>query len=241
MEGDKGPAQSSGEATGVPAEPPVSALNSIVGVFANPRKAFEAMAPKPRFLLPLILVILAQAVFAVAIFQSGIVKDDALSKLEAQGKTQAEVEATEQFFDSPAAPVVGGVSGSVVTAFVLLFNSALLLFVGNLMLGARLTFKHYLCVTTHSAVISLVDLAVRAGLALGKGTLDVRLGLGNLFGEDPGFLGRVLDTMTNPLMLWPTAVSAVGVSVFAKKSFGFGVQVVLPAFLIGALLSGLQR
>jgi hypothetical protein len=241
MEGDKGPAQNSGEAIGAPAESPVSALQSIVGVFANPRKAFESMASKPRFLISMILVIVAQAVFAVAIFQSGIVKDDALSKLEAQGKAPEVMEATEKFFDSPAAPVVGAVSGAVVTAFVLLFNSALFLFVGNLMLGARLTFKHYLCVATHSAVVSLVDLTVRAGLALGKGTLDVRLGLGNLFGEDPGFLGRVLDTMTNPLMLWSTAVSAVGVSVFAKKTFGFGVLVVLPAFLIGALLSGMQR
>jgi hypothetical protein len=240
MEGDKGPAQSFGETTSVEA-PRASALQSVVGVFANPRKAFEAMASKPRFLLPLIIMILAQAVFAVAIFQSGIVKDDALSKLEAKGKTQAEIEATEQFFDSPAAPVVGAVSGAVVTAFILLFNSALLLFIGNLMMGGRLTFKHYLSVATHSAVVGLVDLTVRAGLALGKGTLDVRLGLGNLFGEDPGYLGRFLDTLTNPLMLWPTAVSAVGVSVFAKKSFGFGVLVVLPVFLIGALLSGLQQ
>jgi hypothetical protein len=42
-------------------------------------------------------------------------------------------------------------------------------------------------------------------------------------------------------MLWSGAVSAVGVSVFAKKKFSFGVLVVLPAFLIGAVLSGISR
>src|SRR5881396_2967954 len=225
MEGETNPALGSAEG---PAAPSISALQSLVGVFANPRKTFEAMAAKPSFLIPLILVVLAQAVFAIAIFRSGVVKSDTLAKLEAQGKAPEVVEATEKFFDSPAAPIVGAVSGVVVTAFVLLFNSALLIFVGNLMLGGRLRFQHYLRVTAYGAVISLVDLAVRAGLALGKGTLDVRLGLGNLFGDDPGFLGRFLDTLTNPLMLWPTAVSAVGVSVFAKKSFGFGVLVVLP-------------
>lgn len=241
MGGELNSAQGPGESTGEPAKASASAIGSIIGVFANPRKAFEAMAAKPSFLLPMILVLVAQAAFAVVIFQSGIVKNDTLAKLEAQGKAPEVVEATEKFFDSPAAPIVGAVSGGVVTVFVLLFNSALLFFVGNLMLGARLRFPHYLCVTAHAAVISLVDLAVRASLALGKGTLDVRLGLGNLFGEDPGFLGRVLDTLSNPLMLWPTAVSAVGVSVLAKKSFGFGVLVVLPAFIVAALLSGTQR
>jgi len=241
MEGEKNPALGSVESAQAPAVPSASALQSLVGVFGNPRKAFEGMAAKPSFLLPIILVVLAQAAFAVAIFQSGVVKSDTLAKLEAQGKAPEVVDATERFFDSPAAPIVGAVSGVVVTTFVLLFNSALLFFVGNLMLGARLRFQHYLCVTTYGAVISIVDLAVRAGLALGKGTLDVRLGLGNLFGDDPGFLGRFLDTLSNPLLLWPAAVSAVGVSVFAKKSFGFGVLVVLPAFLVGALLSGLQR
>jgi hypothetical protein len=221
--------------------PSASALQGLIGVFANPRRAFERMVAKPGFMVPLVLVVLAQAGFAVAIFQSGIVKSDTLAKLEAQEKAPDVIEATEKFFDSPAAPVVGAVSGAVVTAFVLLFNSALFFFVGNLMMGARLRFAHYLCAASYSAVVGLVDLAVRAGLAIGKGTLDVRLGLGNLFGEDPGFLGRVLDTMTNPLMLWPTAVAAVGVSVFAGKKFNFGAVVVLPAFLASCLLSGTQR
>ncbi len=236
MEGVKNSASGPGETEGDQAAPSISPFQSIVGVFANPRKTFERLAAKPYFLIPLILVVLAQAAFAVAIFES-----DALAKLEAKGKPPEVVDAMEKFFDSPAAPIIGAVTGAVVTAFALLFNSAIFFFIGNLMLGARLRFQHYLSVATHAAVISLVDVAVRMGLALGKGTLDIRLGLGNLFGDDPGFLGRFLDTLSNPLMLWPTAVSAVGVAVFAKKSFSFGVLVVLPAFLIGATLSAVSR
>ena len=241
MEGDRNPAAESDGATAVQAAPSISAFQSIIGVFVNPRKTFEGMAAKPRFLIPLILVVVAQAAFAVAIFQSGIVKSDAIAKMEAKGKSPEMVEAMEKFFDSPAAPVIGATTAAVVTAFVLLFNSAILFFIGNLMLGARLRFQHYLCVATHAAVVALVDVGVKLGLALGKGTLDIRLGLGNLFGEDLGFLGRFLDTLSNPLMLWSCAVSAVGVSVFAKKSFSFGVLVVLPAFLIGAVLAGFSR
>ena len=241
MEGVKNSASGPGETEGDQAAPSISPFQSIVGVFANPRKTFERLAAKPHFLIPLILVVLAQAAFAVAIFESGIVKSDALAKLEAKGKPPEVVDAMEKFFDSPAAPIIGAVTGAVVTAFALLFNSAIFFFIGNLMLGARLRFQHYLSVATHAAVISLVDVAVRMGLALGKGTLDIRLGLGNLFGDDPGFLGRFLDTLSNPLMLWPTAVSAVGVAVLAKKSFSFGVLVVLPALLIGATLSAVSR
>jgi len=227
--------------SGEPAAPPASPVGQLLGIFANPRKTFEALAARPSYLLPLLVVLVAQTTFAIAIFQTGVVKSYSLSKLEAQGKTPEVIEATEKFFDSPAAPVIGAITAAVTTTFVLLFNSALFFFLGNLMLGARLTFKHYLCIEAYSAVLALVDLAVRAGLAIGKGTLDVRLGLGNVFGEDPGFLGRFLDTLTNPLLLWPTAVSALGVSVFSKKSFGFGVLVVLPAFVIGAILSGMNR
>ncbi|HYR69667.1 MAG TPA: YIP1 family protein [Candidatus Dormibacteraeota bacterium] len=241
MEGERNPAPGSDGAKGEQGAASISALQSIIGVFANPRKTFEGMVAKPRFLIPLILVVLAQAAFAIAIFESGIVKSDAIAKMEAKGKPPEMVDAMEKFFDSPAAPIIGATTAVVVTAFVLLFNSAILFFIGNLMLGARLRFQHYLCVAAHAAVVGLVDVAVRLGLALEKGTLDVRLGLGNLFGEDPGFLGRFLDTLSNPLMLWSFAVSSVGVSVFAKKSFSFGVLVVLPAFLIGAVLSGISR
>jgi hypothetical protein len=198
------------------------------------------MAARPRFLLPLVISLIAQTLFAVVIFQAGIVMNDALAKMEIQGKSPEVIAATEKFFDSPAAPVIGGISTFVVVSFVLIAFTALMFFMGNLMLGARLTFKHYFCVATHTAVLGLVDLAVRAVLAVSKGTMDVRLGLGNLFGDDIGFLGRFVDTISNPLLLWPTAVSALGISIFAKKGFGFGVLVVLPGFLLGALLAGMH-
>ncbi|HKW50909.1 MAG TPA: hypothetical protein VJQ53_04180, partial [Candidatus Eisenbacteria bacterium] len=93
MEGDRNPAAESDGATAVQAAPSISAFQSIIGVFVNPRKTFEGMAAKPRFLIPLILVVVAQAAFAVAIFQSGIVKSDAIAKMEAKGKSPEMVEA----------------------------------------------------------------------------------------------------------------------------------------------------
>ncbi len=220
--------------------PPISPLQAALGVFIQPRQTFERLREKPRFLMPLIVLIVAQIAFSVVLFRSGVIANDAVAKMEAQGKPPEQIEQVEKFFDSPAAPIIGAVSGAVAIVFILLVSSGFVFFMGNLMLGARLTFRHYLCITTYASLIGLVGQAVRAGLALSKGTMDVRLGLGNLFGDDIGYMGRVLDTMTDPLTLWAIAISALGVSVFAKKGFGFGVLAVLPGFVLTMLLAGMR-
>ncbi len=228
------------DAPGQPSPPTGSALQRLVGVFVNPRATFEAMATKPRFLAALLVVTVAQIIFAVAIFQSGAVRSDSIAKMEAKGAPPEQIAGMEQFFDSPAAGVIGAVTAAVSVTFILLFSAALLFFMANLMLGARLTYRHYLSAAAYSSVIGIVDLVVRALLGVSRGTLDVRLGLGNLMGEELGFFGRVLDTLTDPLYLWSMSILALGVSVYAKKSFSFGALAVLPVLLISVLLSGMR-
>jgi hypothetical protein len=79
------------------------------------------------------------------------------------------------------------------------------------------------------------------GVALGRGTLMVHLGIGAFLGEELSGLMRILDTATDPLLLWATAIEALGVAVMAKKSFGFGVLAVAPGYLVLVSLSALQR
>ena len=55
-----------------------------------------------------------------------------------------------------------------------------------------------------------------------------------------GPLGKALDTATDPLMLWSTAVLAIGVSVYARKGIGFGILTVLPGFLIALAASAFR-
>jgi hypothetical protein len=220
--------------------PQGSGPGTVLGVFFKPRQTFERLRENPRILLALVILVIAQIVFSVVVFRSGAVANDAIAKLEAQGKSPQEIERVETFFSSPAAPVIGAVSGAVVVVFVLLVSAGLMFFMGNLMLGARLTFKHYLCVAVAGGLIGLIGQAVRSGLALSKGTMDVRLGVGNLLGDELGYVGRVLDTVTDPLILWSVAITALGVSVFARKGFGFGVLAVLPGFVLSILLAGMR-
>ena len=228
------------EAPDADAVPERSPLGRLFGIFVDPRGVFASMRARPRFLLAFVTVLVVQTVFAILIFRSGIVRDEAIAQLEAKGKDPQQIEAMERFFDSPAAPIISTVSGDVMFGFGLLASAALLFFMGNFMLGGRLTLRHYVSVVAFSWVVSLLDHAVRLGLILSRGSLDVRLGLGNLLGDDIGFPGRFLDLATDPLYLWATVVSAIGVSVFARKKFGFGVLTVLPGFLFGTLLQAIR-
>jgi len=231
------PAPGAVEADAVPER---SAIGRLFGIFVDPRGVFASMRARPRFLLAFLVVLVFQTVFAVLIFQTGIVRDTSIAQLEAKGKDPQQIEAMERFFDSPAAPIITTVSGDIAFGFGLLASAALLFFMGNFMLGGRVTFRHYVSVVAFSWVVSLVDHSVRLALILSRGSLDVRLGLGNLFGDEIGFLGRALDLATDPLFLWATAVSAIGVSVFARKGFGFGAITVLPGFLLGVILQAIR-
>jgi hypothetical protein len=68
----------------------------------------------------------------------------------------------------------------------------------------------------------------------------ILLGVGNLLGDDIGPFGRILDAATDPFILWSTAVVALGISVYARKKFTFGLIAVLPMFLIGLILSAMR-
>ena len=225
-----------------------SAWGSVLTIFTKPRATFEGMAHRPLFGVAMAVVLAFQLVAVGLAFQSGAIRNDAVKKtqaaLEKKGTDPAaipgQVEQTEAFFSKPIAGVFVVTGGVVAFAFFLLVGAGLLYFMANLMLGAKLRFTHYLCAAVYGSVIGTVDQAVRVGLAFQTGTLDARLGVGALFGDDVGFLGRALDALTDPLHLWALAITALGVSVFARKGFGFGVIALLPSILLGVVFAGMQ-
>ncbi|HET9952381.1 MAG TPA: YIP1 family protein [Candidatus Eisenbacteria bacterium] len=228
------------ESGGAPEAKGPNEFATLGSIFVNPKATFEAMAERPRFVLALVLVVLAITAMTIPIFQSGVVRDETIAKMEAKGTPEAQVEATAKFFDSPVGLAIS-LGGNVVgVPFALLVTAGILLFMGNLMLGAKLRFPHYLSAAVYGSTVGLIDHAVRTALIVAKQSMDVRLGLGNLFGDDLPFMGRVLDSMTDPLLLWGTAITALGVAVYAKKGFGFGAIVVLPTFIVTLLLSAMR-
>jgi hypothetical protein len=217
-----------------------SAVGSLIGVFTEPRSTFASMTSKPRLLAPIVVLVLFQLVFGLVLAQSGILKNDTIAKLEAKNTPQEQIDNVTRMMDSPARFVFAA-AGPIVVVFSLLISAALLYFMANLMLGGRLRYAHYLCIAAYGAVVGIVDQAVRMGLALNRGTLQVHMGVGAFLGDDLSAPLRVLDTATDPLLLWAVVVQAVGVAAMTKKGFGFGLLAVLPGTLILCALSAFQR
>ncbi len=233
------------QATVSPAEhspvPSPSPWGSLLRIFAAPRSVFEALAPKPTFLVPLLLVVLVHLAVGFFVTRADFVREATIAKLEEKGTPQEQIDATGRMMESPVVAVVGAVTGGVVIAFFIFVAAGLLYFMANLMLGAKLSFVHFLSVACYGQVIGLVDTLARTGLMFARGTVHVPTGLGSFFGGDLSYPLRALDLLTSPLLLWVAAIQALGVSVFAKKGFGFGVLCALPWFVIGALLGGIQQ
>jgi len=220
--------------------PPQSAVGSLVGIFTNPKGTFQSLSAKPRLLAPILVVVVFQLIFGFVLAQSGVMKNDALARLEQKNAPEQQVDAVTKIMDSPVR-FVFVTFGSVILVFSLLVTAALLYFMANLMLGARLRYTHYLSIAAYGSVVGIVDQLVRMGLALGRGTLQVHMGVGAFLGDELNMLLRILDTATDPLLLWAVAIQALGVAVMARKGFGVGLIATLPGFLILVSLSALQR
>jgi len=234
------PTNSPGSIPDGPESPEVSTLGTLVGVFTKPKATFQALSARPRVLAPILVLLVSQLVFGLVLAHSGILRNDTVAKLEAKNAPPEQIEAVSKVMEGPtkSALVIGG---PVVLLFSLLVTAGLLYFIANLMLGARLRFIHYLCIAAYGGVVGIVDQMTRMGIALGRGTLVVNLGIGAFMGEELSRLMHVADTATDPLLLWATAIEALGVSVMARKSFGFGVLAVLPGFLLLVSLSAFQQ
>ena len=220
--------------------PETNEIASIATIVANPQRTFAGMAERPRFWAALIVIVVVMAVLSLLVFQSGVVAEQTIAKLEAEGAPQAQIDATAMMFDSPVGLTMAIVGNVLGVPFALLVSAGLLLFMGNLLLGATLRFPHYLSAVVYGSLVGLVDHVIRTVLVMSKGSLDIRLGLGNLFGEDLNYAARVLDSMTDPFLLWGMAVTAIGVASYARKGFRFGVIATLPVFVVTLLLSGMR-
>ncbi|HEY7728946.1 MAG TPA: YIP1 family protein, partial [Candidatus Eisenbacteria bacterium] len=217
-----------------PAEPPPagSSASPLWRIFTSPRSLFESLRARPRFWLPLIVVIVAQIVMAGLIVRSDAVRERAITKMEERGMPPERLEAMERALESPLVIGIQSLSGGVVFVFVLLLAAGLAYFVGNLLLGAQATFKHYFCASVFASVIGLVDHLAITVQTLLKGTTSVMSGLGAFVPGDPNAVVYAIDSLTDPLGLWAWFIQALGIGIFTRKGLGVGILATLPAFLI---------
>lgn len=223
------------EASGEPA-PSGSSVSHLWRIFTSPRSVFESLRGKPRFWLPLIVVVVAQIVLAAFIVQSDAVRERALSKMEERGMTPERAEEMGRALESPVVVGIQAGTAGVVYVFIILLAAGLAYFVGTLLLGAQATFGHYMCASVYSSVVGLVDHVYVTVQALIKGTTSVMSGIGAFFPGEPNVLVYALDTLTDPLALWAWFIMAFGIGILTRKGLATGILATLPAFLVASAI-----
>jgi hypothetical protein len=207
----------------------------FLAVLTRPRALFEHLAHRPTWLVPFLLLVLAQAVYVVATW-NGAWLPFITARMEEQG-------APDQAFEmiQNNGMVMYGISIPLFAAIVTLIYALAVMFVGGFLLGGRLTFRQALSIVVHAGLVTLVALPIRILLANAAELPQVTLGPGALLPptEQTGFAMKLLAYFLQSFDLfsiWQTALVAIGVSVIGRVGLKSAMVAMFAVFLVFALL-----
>src|SRR5690349_11427190 len=213
------------------AQPPMGELGRLANVFVDPYAAFADIAARPRFWVPLILVMAMSLVFVTAIFQHVGAERMVRQALEASPRAQnLSAEEREKAIEVqmkivPVTMFAGAVLGPPA---MLLIVAGVMALVFKVMMGAAISFKQLFAIAAYSWLPGMVGGAAALAVLFLKSPDDFNLQNPTAF--NPGaFLDAQstpkwlmsLATSTNLFTLWTIVLLAVGVSMAARK-VGFG-------------------
>lgn len=226
---------------------PVQEMNwlaRIFNVFFEPRKVFESLKAKPKWLVPFIIVCLLGMGFYY--FAYPIIMSDQMNRIEANEKiSDAQKEMIkERIGQAEHPPIIQLVFQPVAVVFLFLILSGIIFFVFNVLMGGDSSFKRVLSVVSHSCLIGIPASIVHFPLVFIKRTVDIHTSLAILLSTDlkGNFIYRFLDGF-DIFTFWQVMVLSLGLSVMYnfsfKKSFIPILIMWIVLILISALLAGL--
>lgn len=217
---------------------PLGFMGRFWCLFTDPRRAFASVGRNHEWL---ILWLLVSAISIGAYWPiKDIVKQDQLARMEQQYANLAPEQKEEILnrvrdqFDNPVNLVWVPVSQIVLIAFV----AAVLLFVGNILLGGKAGYLRMLNAYAWTMLIVIPGSIVTVPLVLSKGSMDVSLGLGVLTTAETGaFVKKVLSSF-ELFGLWQVWLSSLAVSVIADVPAKRALWSVLGVWFVWVLVQG---
>ncbi len=151
----------------------------LVALVLDPRRTFAAVAALPKPIPPIVILMAASLIFVVItrpIMLEELQSGAQIERMMERGNlSEAEAEKafeTQQGF----AKVLVLVAAPLNEVFSCLIFAALLMFVGNVILGGSARFSHVLAGYSWAKLIGIIGLVVKTPIILAKGTLLVPLG-----------------------------------------------------------------
>ena len=237
----------SSEAAAAGTEGGMSELRRVFGIFWEPGAVFQDLAARPRWWVPMLLVIASAVVYTYAFSQivgwrtfleGEFARNERLQQLSAEMQRQI---IQQQLGIVEVMAYVGAVAGSVI---VLAAVAALLLMVFKIAGGADLTFRQSLAVTCYSWLpFALYYALALVVMAFGR---PEDFDLKNPLPFNPGWFldpassspwAVTLASSLDLFSLWVIALLALGYSTAARKvKFGKAFAVVLSVWAVYVLV-----
>lgn len=193
----------------------------IYNVIFEPRKVFESLKRKPKWLVAFVVISLLGV--STGYFVHPIAMSDQMKKIEAGDKyTDAQKEAMKQGIErvssGPARLTVLLAPIGIILLF--LFVAGVLFLVFNVIMGGDSEFKRVLSVVSHSYVIGIPASIVQLPLIFIKGTTEVHTSLALFLSVDlkDSFIYKFLDGF-DVFTLWQVLVLSLGLSIMYNFSF----------------------
>lgn len=212
----------------------MNAMQRIFGVFFSPKNTFEDIDRKPTWVVPVALIL--AIVVAFTIITMPITMPE---QMEKQREKMLERGMGDDQIDQIMASqekigkFIGPVGAVISTIIILLIFAGILIFVGNIVLGGKTTFKTMFSVYVHSSLIGMLGMLLSLPLIIQKQTANVHFSLALMLSEDQSktILYNVLKAF-GLFSIWQYVVLAIGFAVIYKFSMKKAGIAMVVLFLI---------
>lgn len=211
----------------------------LVDTFVAPGRLFAGFDETPPW-LGVLLIAAVLTSLAIALLPTELFVEQLREAMREAARQNPE---TAGMIDPERMGGVGRISGAVAAFFspwiTALLAAGVLALVFGLMMSGPATFRQYLGVTSHAALIPAVGALLTVPLQIATGDLTTQLSLSLLtpFLDAESVLFRVLQAM-NIFTLWALAVVALGVHVLNRRIGWFKASAVLFGIFVAVVVTG---
>jgi hypothetical protein len=218
----------------------MGAVERIIGVYFSPRKTFEYLRGKPKWLVPFIIICL------IALLSNYLVRDIGIQ--EQIERVQMSERLTEEQKDQYIERIQSSTSGwqsyiqliatPVVIFIIFVVVAGIFLFFGNMLFGGQANFRQVLSVYAYAGLVAVPSAIVKIPLMLAQGTTRVQTSLAVLLSADAEgtMLYRLLSKFCI-FSIWEVILLIIGISVIYRFSGGKASTMVLIVWALWIIVS----
>jgi hypothetical protein len=228
-----------------PEEAGMSEISRLTGVFFEPSKAFADIAERPRWFVPLLIVVLASIVFLVVfsyhVGWQGLIEEtmNTPRMLQMQPEQRHQTEAVLQRFYPVLAPL-----GALIAVPVMdLITAGILMGIASGIMSAGIRFKQFFAVACYAGLTAVVTQVLATVVMFLKppDQFNLRNPIAFNLGAflDPNAHSKAIYTLASGLdviAFWGIFLTAVGIKAAAGKKLSLGMALLAACVPWAAML-----